>query len=126
MTWPIAGVTQKYLIVTCVARRLCCSALHWHCSLHCTACLCECSCCKDWKGCAWWWWSHALNSPHSFRSCNYEARQAGVTKLMGIAEARRLCPGLVLVRCCRRGGQGGGASYMACRRRVMLRSGTYL
>lgn len=31
-------------------------------------------------------------------TCNYEARCAGVTKLMSIAEARQKCPALVLVR----------------------------
>lgn len=31
-------------------------------------------------------------------TCNYPARQAGVTKLMGTADALRACPGLALVR----------------------------
>lgn len=30
-------------------------------------------------------------------TCNYVARQLGVTKLMGVAEARKRCPGIVLV-----------------------------
>lgn len=33
-------------------------------------------------------------------TANYAARAAGVTKLMGIKEAKKACPNLVLVRCC--------------------------
>lgn len=31
-------------------------------------------------------------------TCNYPARALGVTKLMGVAEARKRCPDIVLVR----------------------------
>jgi nucleotidyltransferase/DNA polymerase involved in DNA repair len=41
-------------------------------------------------------------------TANYVARKRGVTKLMGIQEARRICPDLVLVRkFCRHSNQRG-------------------
>lgn len=40
-----------------------------------------------------------ITQKHIIVTCNRLARARGVTKLMGLEEARRRCPELVLVRC---------------------------
>lgn len=46
-----------------------------------------------------WRPSRAARPPPSWQvTCNYAARQQGVTKLMGTAEARKRCPHIALVR----------------------------
>lgn len=64
-------------------------------------------------------------------TCNYAARQQGVTKLMGTAEARKRCPHIALVRWvlvqeaqhARRGGVSMGQHMPAGKAAVQCRGG---
>lgn len=56
----------------------------------------------------------AVTQKYLVVTCNYPARARGVTKLMGVAEAKKRCPHIVLVRwagagCCPLGRLGTGA-----------------